>query len=103
MVNSGKHYPARWRLASILNMAFVITNKEDFEWVTKMTQTYNLFDAVKAVHCSPVMAQEGNSLIQGCEALSPPKLADWVLASGLPFHCHLQLHKYIWSPTTRGV
>ena len=48
------------------------------------------------MNCSPVMAQEGNTFIQGCEGLSPPKLADWVLASGLPFHCHLQLHKYIW-------
>ena len=82
---------------------FVITSREDFEWVTEIAETYNLFETVKAVHCSPVMAQEGNTFIQGCEALSPPKLADWVLASGLPFHCHLQLHKYIWSPTTRGV
>ena len=82
---------------------FVITDKEDFDWVVETVQSYDLFDRVKAVHCSPVMGQEGNEFIEGCQPLDPPLLAEWVLESGLPFHCHLQLHKYIWSPTTRGV
>ncbi len=82
---------------------FVITCKEDFDWAVGLTKERDLFRRVKAVHCSPVMEQEGNEFVQGCPALDPPLLAEWVLESGLPFHCHLQLHKYIWSPTTRGV
>ena len=82
---------------------FVVTNREDFDWVVALTQSYHLFDKVNAVHCSPVMGQDSNEFIKGCHPLDPPLLADWVLESGLPFHCHLQLHKYIWSPTMRGV
>jgi 7-carboxy-7-deazaguanine synthase len=35
--------------------------------------------------------------------LEPRVLAEWVLADRLPVRVQLQLHKYIWAPTTRGV
>ncbi len=90
-------------LTSCDEIKFVIIDKNDFDWVAEFTRSHNLFDRVAAVHCSPVMGQGGNEFIRGCQQLDPPLLAEWVLESGMPFHCHLQLHKYIWSPTTRGV
>jgi len=30
-------------------------------------------------------------------------LSEWVLADRLPVRVQVQLHKYIWHPTTRGV
>jgi 7-carboxy-7-deazaguanine synthase len=30
-------------------------------------------------------------------------LSEWMLADRLPARLQLQLHKFIWSPTTRGV
>jgi len=35
--------------------------------------------------------------------LAPETLVDWVLADQLQVRLNLQLHKYIWDPTRRGV
>ena len=35
--------------------------------------------------------------------LDPKTLSEWVLADRLPVRVQLQVHKYIWSPDTRGV
>ena len=45
-----------------------------------------------AIHFSPVHG-----------VLDPQTLSEWVLADRLPVRVQLQLHKYIWSPDTRGV
>ena len=37
------------------------------------------------------------------EVLDPRTLSEWVLADRLSVRVQLQLHKFIWSPTTRGV
>ena len=82
---------------------FVIMDREDFDWAIDTVQQYSLINSVKAVHFSPVMEQESNAHIQGCESLNPIMLSNWILESNLPIRMHLQLHKYIWSPLTRGV
>jgi 7-carboxy-7-deazaguanine synthase len=35
--------------------------------------------------------------------LDPKTLSEWILADRLAVRLQLQLHKYIWSPTARGV
>jgi 7-carboxy-7-deazaguanine synthase len=35
--------------------------------------------------------------------LDPKQLAEWVIADRLRVRVQLQVHKYIWSPSTRGV
>ena len=52
----------------------------------------SLAGRVAAIHFSPVHG-----------VLDPKTLSEWVLADGLPVRVQLQLHKYIWSPDTRGV
>jgi 7-carboxy-7-deazaguanine synthase len=47
---------------------------------------------VAAIHISPVHG-----------VLDPKTLSNWVLADRLAARVQLQLHKYIWSPDTRGV
>ena len=51
-----------------------------------------LADRCGAVLLSPVHGE-----------LAPRTLAEWVLADHLPVRVQLQVHKYIWSPETRGV
>ena len=82
---------------------FVITNRQDFDWSMAMVVKRDLLSRVKAVHCSPVMEQAQDKYVKGCGGLDPELLAQWILGSGLQVKCHLQLHKYIWHPTTRGV
>lgn len=84
-------------------LKFVITNKEDFDWAVELVTRVSLHKKVNAIHMSPVMMQEGNKHIAGCEQLDPGALAGWILECNHPFRLQLQLHKYIWSPTLRGV
>jgi 7-carboxy-7-deazaguanine synthase len=44
------------------------------------------------VHFSPVHGE-----------LEPRVLSEWVIADRLDVRVQLQVHKYIWSPDTRGV
>ena len=37
------------------------------------------------------------------ETVEPRDLAAWILRDRLPVRLNLQLHKYIWGATTRGV
>jgi 7-carboxy-7-deazaguanine synthase len=84
-------------------LKFVITNKDDFDWAVEVVTRNALLDKVHAIHLSPVMMQEPNEHVEGCEQLDPEILAEWILGCSHPFRLQLQLHKYIWSPTLRGV
>jgi 7-carboxy-7-deazaguanine synthase len=35
--------------------------------------------------------------------LEPARLAAWILEDGLNARLQLQIHKYVWPPTARGV
>jgi 7-carboxy-7-deazaguanine synthase len=90
-------------LCSTDEIKFVLTNKEDFDWAIGIVREYDLLDTVAEVHFSPVMFQEANGCVQGCEALSPELLAGWILDAGERIRLHLQLHRYVWAPDARGV
>lgn len=82
---------------------FVITNREDFDWAKNVVLRKKLINLVKAVHFSPVMEQERNADVQGAQQLDPSVLAHWILTEAPWANLQLQIHKYIWSPTLRGV
>ncbi len=84
-------------------LKFVITNREDFDWAVALVTQHGLLEKVRAIHCSPVMKQEANAHIDGCEELDPEQLAEWILESNQPLCLQLQIHKYIWSPAIHGV
>jgi len=85
----------RWENLNHLNpkdeIKFVITSREDFEWAVTVCREHNLF-ARQTVIFSP-----------GFTELQPLDLARWVLQENIPARMQLQMHKYIWSPTARGV
>ena len=70
---------------------FVIGDREDYEWSKRMIAEYEIDR-----HCHILM-----SVVFG--ALEPVKLAEWILEDRLNVRLQLQMHKYIWSPETRGV
>jgi 7-carboxy-7-deazaguanine synthase len=71
---------------------FVIKDRGDYEYARRVIADHDLIGRVTAVHVSPVHG-----------VLDPRTLAEWVLADRLPVRVQLQMHKYIWSPDTRGV
>jgi 7-carboxy-7-deazaguanine synthase len=71
---------------------FVIADRADYEWARDVLARHDLTDRAAAIHFSPVHG-----------VLDPKTLSEWVLADRLRVRVQLQIHKYIWSPTTRGV
>jgi 7-carboxy-7-deazaguanine synthase len=71
---------------------FVIKDRADYEFARDVIARYALADRAGAVLMSPVHG-----------VLEPRTLSEWMLKDHLPARLQLQLHKYIWTPTTRGV
>ena len=71
---------------------FVLKDRADYDYAVDVVRRYNLTGRVGAVHFSPVHG-----------VLDARVLSEWVLADRLPVRVQLQLHKFIWSPETRGV
>jgi 7-carboxy-7-deazaguanine synthase len=71
---------------------FVIQDRADYEFARDVIGHYDLASRSAAVLLSPVHG-----------VLEPRLLSEWMLADRLPARLQLQLHKYVWSPTTRGV
>lgn len=93
--SSGEAQKMHWPNLTILNhhdqVKFVIGNKQDFDYALQVVQKYELIKRCPVLF-SPVFGQLENR-----------KLAEWILASGLPVRMQIQLQKYIWSPDQRGV
>jgi 7-carboxy-7-deazaguanine synthase len=71
---------------------FVIQDRADYEFAAEVVRRHDLDVRVAAVLFSPVHG-----------VLDPRTLSEWMLADRAPARLQLQLHKYIWSPETRGV
>ena len=71
---------------------FVVRDRADYEYARAAIARHRLAGRVAAVHLSPVHG-----------VLDAKTLSEWVLADRLPVRVQLQLHKFIWSPETRGV
>ena len=92
---SGEESSNDWRNLAILDpdrdeLKFVIADREDYEWAARQVRERDLTRFV--VHLSPEF-----------ESQDPRELAEWVLADGLPVRVQLQVHKFIWEPSARGV
>lgn len=93
--DSGECAGNRWANLEILKPAdqikFVVASRRDFDWAVETIRGRDLHRRF-LVLLSPVFG-----------AVPPVQLADWLLASGLQVRMQLQLHKYIWDPSARGV
>jgi 7-carboxy-7-deazaguanine synthase len=79
-------------LAAHDEVKFVIADRADYEFARDVIERHRLAERTAAVLISPVH-----------DVLAPQTLSEWMLADHLPARLQLQLHKYIWAPTTRGV
>lgn len=81
----------------------VLGDRRDYEWARGMIVEHRLAERTAAVLLSPVFPQARGLEIAGAPGLEPRRLAEWILADALPVRMQLQLHKFIWDPSTRGV
>ena len=71
---------------------FVIGSREDYEWSREQVERHVLVQCCRAVLFSPIFGR-----------IDPREIVEWILADRLPVRFQLQMHKFIWAPTTPGV
>ena len=71
---------------------FVMGSREDYEWSRDIVQRYDLPSRCRAVLFSPIFGR-----------IDPRQIVEWILADNLNVRFQLQMHKFIWKPTQRGV
>ncbi|MGH8092641.1 MAG: radical SAM protein [Chthoniobacterales bacterium] len=71
---------------------FVIGSREDYEWSCTQLRTHRLAERCRALLFSPIFGR-----------IDPRLIVEWILADNLPVRFQLQMHKFIWTPTQRGV
>lgn len=91
------------RLTTRDEVKFVLCDREDYEWARSKVREHNLDERAGAVLFSPVFEQAPGLEIAGVSELPLATLAAWILEDGDPVTLQPQLHKFIWSPTMRGV
>ena len=79
-------------LTSRDEVKFVIGSREDYEWSREKVARFNLPSQCHAVLFSPIFGR-----------IDPREIVEWILADNLDVRFQLQMHKFIWSPTQRGV
>lgn len=93
--SSGESHRNRYsnlgKLQSQDEVKFVIGDRNDYLWVKDILQSYCLSDRC-LVLLSTVF-----------ETLQPQQLAKWLLDDNLQVRFQLQMHKYIWDSSARGV
>ena len=71
---------------------FVIGSREDYEWSREKVDRLQLASRCHAVLFSPIFGR-----------IDPRQIVEWILADRLDVRFQLQMHKFIWTPTQRGV
>ena len=93
---SGESEKNDWSNIALLTkqdeVKFVIADRRDYDFAKEIVTREHLSGRVNAVLFSPVHGE-----------LDPKQLSEWVIADRLDVRVQLQVHKYIWSPETRGV
>lgn len=87
----GNHWPNLEKLRSTDEVKFVVADRRDYELACDVVRKYALAERCP-VHVSPVHG-----------AVNLQELAQWILQDRLGMRMQLQMHKFIWSPETRGV
>jgi 7-carboxy-7-deazaguanine synthase len=86
------HWPNLDRLRPHDEVKFVINDRGDYDFAKEVMARHRLAERARAVLFSPVHG-----------VLDPRDLAAWILADTLAVRLQLQVHKYIWGATARGV
>jgi 7-carboxy-7-deazaguanine synthase len=71
---------------------FVIGSRDDYLWSKEKIGQFDLVNRCGTVLLSPVFGR-----------IDPREIVDWLLEDNLRVRFQLQLHKFIWSPETKGV
>jgi 7-carboxy-7-deazaguanine synthase len=79
---------------------FVVSSRGDYEFARDFIREHRLGSAI----LSPAFRKEATGSRDASHCLVDPQaLAEWMLADGLNARLGLQIHKFIWEPSLKGV
>ena len=83
---------------------FVVASRTDYEFARDFIHEHGLNGNRASVILSPAFQKDatGSRDVSHC-LLDPGELAEWMLADGLNARLGLQIHKFIWEPSRKGV
>ncbi len=83
---------------------FVIASRRDYEFAREFTAEHELNSRAGSVIFSPAFRKDatGSRDVSHC-LVDPRELAEWMLADGMNARLGLQIHKFIWEPSLKGV
>jgi len=83
---------------------FVIASRRDYEFARDFIHEHELSSHVASVILSPAFRKDAAGSRDASHCLvDPQQLAEWMLADGLQARLGLQVHKFIWEPSLKGV
>ena len=83
---------------------FVIASRTDYEFAREFTLCHELWQKVGNVIFSPAFRKQATGSRDAVNCLVDPRdLAEWILQDGLRVRLGLQIHKFIWDPSLKGV
>lgn len=88
---AANHYDNLQKLRPGNEVKFVLTSRADYEWARDLCSRESLHQRTTLLF-SPAWGK-----------VSPAELVAWMLEDGVNARLNLQLHKYIWGPSKRGV
>ena len=82
----------------------VLASRKDYEFARDFIREYDLSGKVAWVILSPAFRKDAIGARDSSHCLLDPRdLAEWMLADGLNARLGLQIHKFIWEPSMKGV
>ena len=83
---------------------FVLSDRGDYEFARDFTRRHGLLSRVRSVIFSPAFRKDARGARDASHCLlDPQQLAQWILEDGLEVRLGLQIHKFIWEPSMKGV
>jgi len=83
---------------------FVLADRADYEFARDFTRQHDLVSRVRSVIFSPAFRKDARGARDSSHCLlDPQQLAQWILEDGLEVRLGMQIHKFIWEPSTKGV
>jgi len=93
----------KW-LTSRDEVKFVLVSRQDYEFARDFIRDHQLGSKVASVILSPAFRKDASGARDASHCLlDPSELAEWMLADGLNARLGLQIHKFIWEPSLKGV
>jgi 7-carboxy-7-deazaguanine synthase len=83
---------------------FVLASRTDYEFAREFIGEHALGSKVGSIILSPAFRKDATGARDASHCLLDPReLAEWMLADGLNARLGLQIHKFIWEPSMKGV